>query len=252
MPPPFLQLLPPLINGRSTAAATILIPPALPAYFYGGAASAMYQSSMRKHCAGSSAMTDASSLDQHDNDVKAQHGRHQPPRHLPRQQQQLHRRHRYSLLVIVLAGPTAIGKSNIVALLCLPCLALELSVGHRLAWEWVDEVEEEEEEEHAEDGTNNELVNPAADNGARRDGGCRRHRTMAVAAIAAVPVWLGHVVSADSVQAYRGADIRSNTPTDIELRCMPHHLIDVVDPPVIVVVIVINNDVISYDMILYS
>ncbi len=39
-------------------------------------------------------------------------------------------------------GPTAIGKSNIAALLCLPRLASELSVGHRLAWEGADEVEE--------------------------------------------------------------------------------------------------------------
>jgi exopolyphosphatase/guanosine-5'-triphosphate,3'-diphosphate pyrophosphatase len=47
---------------------------------------------------------------------------------------------------------------------------LELSVGHRLAWEGADEVEEEEEEEHAKDGMNNKLVNPAVDDGAMRDG----------------------------------------------------------------------------------
>ena len=255
MPPPFLQLLPPLINGRSTAAATILIPPALPAYFYGGAASAMYQSSMRKHCAGSSAMTDASSLDQHDNDVKAQHGRHQPPRHLPRQQQQLHRRHRYSPLVIVLAGPTAVGKSNNAALLCLPRLASELSVGHRLTWEGADEVVEEEEEEHAKDGMNNKLISPAADDGARRNGGCGRCCAAAVAAIAtvaAIAVWSGHVVSADLVQAYCSADVGSNKPTNVELRCTPHHLINVVDPPIVVIVVILDNVVISYDTILYS
>ena len=84
MPPPFLQLLPPLVNRRSTAAAAVLLPPAPPACFYGGAALAMYQSLMRKHRAGSSTMTDALSLDQHDNNVKTQHGRHQPPQHLPR------------------------------------------------------------------------------------------------------------------------------------------------------------------------
>ncbi len=76
MRPPFLRLLPPLVNGRSAAAAAVLLPPALLACFYGGAASAIYQSLMRKPHAGLSAMTDASSLDQQDNNVEAQHGRH--------------------------------------------------------------------------------------------------------------------------------------------------------------------------------
>jgi hypothetical protein len=126
-----------------------------------------------------------------------------------------------------------------------------LSVGHHLPWEGAEE-EEEEEEEHAKDGTNDELVNLAVDNGARRDGGCGRRRAMAVAAIATVAVRSGHVVTADSVQAYRGSDVGSNKPTDVELRCTPHHLIDVVNPPVIVVVIVLDDVVILYDTILYS
>jgi hypothetical protein len=129
---------------------------------------------------------------------------------------------------------------------------LELSVGHRLAWEGVDEVEEEEKEEHAEDGMNDKFVNPAADDGARRNGGSGCRHAAAVAAVAAVAVWLGHVVSANSVQAYRGADVGSNMPTDVKLRCMPHHLINVVDPPVVVIVVVIDNVIISYDTILYS
>jgi hypothetical protein len=79
MPLPFLRLLLPLINRRSAAATAVLLPPAPPACFYGGAASAMYKSLMRKRCAGSSAMTDASSLDQHDDNVEAQHGCHRPP-----------------------------------------------------------------------------------------------------------------------------------------------------------------------------
>jgi hypothetical protein len=188
MPPPFSQLLPPLINGRSAAAAAVLLPPAPPACFYGGAALTMYQLPMRKRCAGLSAMNDASLLDQHDDNIEAQHGCHQPPQHLPRQQQQLHRQHQYHLLVIVLVGPTAVGKSNIAALMCLPRLASEFSVRHRLTWEGVDEVEEEEEEEHAEDGTNNGLVNPTVDDGNRRDEGCRRRRAAAIAAVAAVTV----------------------------------------------------------------
>ncbi len=133
----------------------------------------------------------------------------------------------------------------------MPRLASELSVGHHLAWEGADEVEEEEKEEHAKDGMNDELVNPAADNGARRNGGCGCRCAVAVAAVAAVVVRSGHVVSADLVQVYHGADIGSNKPTDVKLRCMPHHLIDVADPP-IVVVVVVNDVVISYDTIIYS
>ncbi len=131
-------------------------------------------------------------------------------------------------------------------------MASELSVRHRLAWEGADEVVEEEEEEHAEDGKNNELINPAADDGARHDGGCGHRHAVAVAAIAAVAVRSGHVVSADSVQAYCSADVGSNKPMDIELRCMPHHLINVVDPPIVVIVVIVKDVVISYDMILYS
>ncbi len=105
-------------------------------------------------------------------------------------------------------------------------------------------MEEEEEEEHAEDGTNDELVNPKADDGARRYEGCGRRHAAAVAAVAAVAVWLGHVVSADSVQEYRGANVVLNMPTDIELRCTPHHLINVVD--VVVVIVVVDDVIISY------
>jgi hypothetical protein len=254
MPPLFLQLLPLLVNGRSATTAAVLLSPAPPACFYGGATLAMYQSLMRKCRAGSSAMTDASLLDQHDNNIKAQHGRHQPPRHSPGQQQRLHRQHQYHPLVIVLVGPTAVGKSNVPGLLCLPRLALESSIGHCLAWKGADEMEEEEEEEHAKDGTNNKLVNPAADDGARRDGGCGRCCAVAVTAVAAVAVRSGHVVSADLVQAYCSANVGSNKPTDVKLRCIPHHLINVMDPPVVVVVaiVVVNNIVISYNTILYS
>ncbi len=147
----------------------------------------------------------------------------------------------------------------------MPRLASKLFVGHRLAWEGAEEVEEEEEEEHAKDGTNNELVNPAADNGVRRNGGCGCRCTAAVAAVAAIAVRSGHVVSANSVQAYCGADVGSNKPTNVELRCMPDHLINIVDPPVfvivivvvvvivvVIIVIVVNNVVISYDTIFYS
>jgi hypothetical protein len=88
-------------------------------------------------------------------------------------------------------GPTAVGKSNITALLCLPRLASELSVGHCLTWEGENEVKEEEEEEHAKDGMNNKLVNPAADDGARHDGGCGRRHAAGVRRLSPGISWHG-------------------------------------------------------------
>jgi tRNA dimethylallyltransferase len=40
----------------------------------------------------------------------------------------------------------------------------------------------------------------------------------------------GEVVTADSVQIYRGMDIGSAKPTDAERRGVPHHLLDIVEP----------------------
>ena len=40
----------------------------------------------------------------------------------------------------------------------------------------------------------------------------------------------GEIISADSVQVYRGLDIGSAKPTDEQRRQIPHHLIDVLDP----------------------
>ncbi|MBA4421752.1 MAG: tRNA (adenosine(37)-N6)-dimethylallyltransferase MiaA [Syntrophus sp. (in: bacteria)] len=40
----------------------------------------------------------------------------------------------------------------------------------------------------------------------------------------------GEIVSADSLQVYRGMDIGTAKPTPEERRCIPHHLLDVVDP----------------------
>jgi tRNA dimethylallyltransferase len=50
-----------------------------------------------------------------------------------------------------------------------------------------------------------------------------------------IAVWLaeqrnGEIVSADSMQVYRGMDIGSATPSAAELMKAPHHLIDCVDP----------------------
>ena len=101
---------------------------------------------------------------------------------------------------MILAGPTAVGKSDVAATLCSRPVASDLSFGHRLAsTEEDDEDEDDEDDEDAGEATT-------------KDGGAR-----------------GHVVSADSVQVYRGADVGSNKPTRSELDVTPHHLIDVVD-----------------------
>jgi len=41
----------------------------------------------------------------------------------------------------------------------------------------------------------------------------------------------GELVGADSIQVYRGFDVGSAKPTAAELRGVPHHLLDVLDPP---------------------
>ena len=40
----------------------------------------------------------------------------------------------------------------------------------------------------------------------------------------------GEVVSADSMQIYRGMDIGTAKPTPEEMRGVPHHMLDVADP----------------------
>ena len=101
--------------------------------------------------------------------------------------------HRYRPLVVILAGPTAVGKSDVAAELCLPKNASDISQGH---------------------------VQHFMNN---------HHNTEAKTTIASAT--RGHVVSADSVQAYRGVDIGANKPTREEMECTPHHLVNVVDPP---------------------
>ena len=51
----------------------------------------------------------------------------------------------------------------------------------------------------------------------------------------ALGVWLaeqlgGEVLACDSTQLYRGFDIGTAKPSEAELRCVPHHLIDVLSP----------------------
>lgn len=102
-------------------------------------------------------------------------------------QQHPQRQLTYRPLVIVLAGPTAVGKSDVAALLCSETFASTISRGHRLA------------------NTNNAQ--------------CQKHHEL----------MRGNVISADSVQVYRDANIGSNKPTELEMEITPHHLIDIID-----------------------
>ena len=49
-------------------------------------------------------------------------------------------------------------------------------------------------------------------------------------AVALAQVLNGEVVSADSMQVYRGMDIGTAKPTKEEMQGVPHHMLDVADP----------------------
>ena len=91
-------------------------------------------------------------------------------------------------LVIVLAGPTAVGKSDVAAELCSSSIATDIIFRHRQTQPRQAQTSQQIETR-------------------------------------------GHVISADSVQVYRGVDIGANKPSVEERERTPHHLIDVVDPP---------------------
>lgn len=88
----------------------------------------------------------------------------------------------YKPLVIVIAGPTAVGKSDVASKICSSAVASDIYNVHQ--------------------NNHNEITNT-----------------------------VGHIISADSVQAYRGVDIGANKPTLEEMERTPHHLVNVVDPP---------------------
>ena len=243
-PPPLPRLF--FVGGRSAAA---VLSSALQACFVGGAMSSSSSSSQSSHSSrkrpadprtqdhrGASLATSpcirtTTDVDVYDDDYDAETSRGRRRR---RQSQQRRRRRRYRPLAIVLAGPTASGKSDVAAVLCSPLVASAVSRGHRLASGGEEEMEEDEYEDIDEDehedggGTKGEddVVDLAEeeddDEAGRRRGRVVGRRDRAVVA-------RGHVVSADSVQVYRGADVGSNKPTRIELGITPHHLIDVVD-----------------------
>jgi len=107
-------------------------------------------------------------------------------------------------LVIVLAGPTAVGKSDVAAQLCTPSLTWDILTNHAKS-------------NNCNQVTNSSNFNNTDSNNNIGENYFRGTR--------------GHVVSADSVQAYRGVDIGANKPTVDEMKRTPHHLINVVDPP---------------------
>ncbi len=87
-------------------------------------------------------------------------------------------------LVIVLAGPTAVGKSSIGSILCSEEVATDIMFHHAV----------------------------------------HNHIDLSRGFKAS-----GHVVSADSVQAYKGVQIGANKPTKEEMDNTPHHLINILD-----------------------
>ncbi|KAL3778459.1 hypothetical protein HJC23_004399 [Cyclotella cryptica] len=99
-------------------------------------------------------------------------------------------------LVIVLAGPTAVGKSDVAAELCSHSMATEIMCCHQQAHTMTNSNESKE------------WSNTTA-----------RLETR------------GHVISADSVQVYRGVSIGANKPSLEDMERTPHHLVDIVDPP---------------------
>lgn len=107
-------------------------------------------------------------------------------------------------LVIVLAGPTAVGKSDVAAQLCIPSLTLDILTNHAKS----NNCNQVANSDNNDTTDNNNNIGDDYFRGTR-----------------------GHVVSADSVQAYRGVDIGANKPTVDEMERTPHHLINVVDPP---------------------
>lgn len=114
------------------------------------------------------------------------------------QQQQQH----YRPLVIVLAGPTAVGKSDVASLLCSTTMAQEIMQTHFANYQY------------------NPFPIPttASDGTTVIDGTSYTSSTSNIR---------GHIISADSVQVYRAnIDIGSNKPSAEELLKTPYHLVD--------------------------
>jgi len=96
-------------------------------------------------------------------------------------------------LVIVLAGPTAVGKSDVAAKLCSSIISSDIIRGHCKS-------------------THSSTDNTKSISSTKN-------------------TYRGHVISADSVQAYTKVTIGANKPTLQEMKETPHHLVNVVNPP---------------------
>ena len=96
-------------------------------------------------------------------------------------------------LVIVLSGPTAVGKSDVAAKLCSSIISSDIIRGH-----------------------SSSTYSSTAD-----------RPTLS----STTNEYRGHVISADSVQAYTKVTIGANKPTLQEMKDTPHHLVNVVNPP---------------------
>lgn len=94
-------------------------------------------------------------------------------------------------LVIILAGPTAVGKSSVGAKLCSPEMATDIVTNHAR----FNSMKINSGDQHIHD----EILSK------------------------------GHIISADSVQVYQGVEIGANKPTKEEIEQTPHHLINIVD-----------------------
>jgi len=97
-------------------------------------------------------------------------------------------------LIIVLAGPTAVGKSSIGSKLCSREMASDILTNHALY--------------NTNNGENENVPSTSTSTSTT----CR-----------------GHIISADSVQTYQGVQIGANKPTKEEIERTPHHLINIVD-----------------------
>ena len=102
-------------------------------------------------------------------------------------------------LLIVLAGPTAVGKSSVGAKLCSPDMASDIVTNHAIH-NTIKSNNYNSEDCIPCNSISNEIIKSK-----------------------------GHIISADSVQVYQGVEIGANKPTKEEIEKTPHHLINIVD-----------------------
>lgn len=100
---------------------------------------------------------------------------------------------KYKPLVIIITGPTGVGKSDTAYNLCKPETTKDILLNHFKA--------------------NNNAIDTDISNLSNNDNND-------------ISSYQGHIISADSVQAYTGVNIGANKPTTKELEQTPHHLVN--------------------------